>query len=109
MDRSPSQRPGKESSQLLLCLLALFVVSALDHKFGWSHVSASVVLLEDLLVATGLMLVWLVFRANPYADSTVNVEPEQTVISTEPYALIRHHMYSGGLLVFLGAHLAARG
>jgi protein-S-isoprenylcysteine O-methyltransferase Ste14 len=91
---------------LLLCLLALSVVLALDHKFGWSHVPVSVVLLGDLLVATGLVLVWLVFRANPFAAATVNVEKGQTVISRGPYALVRHPMYSAGLLLFLGAPLA---
>ena len=102
----PEPRQRIIAALLLLCLLALFGVSALDHKFGWSHVPVPVVLLGDLLVATGLVLVWLVFRANPYAASTVNVEPKQTVISTGPYALMRRPMYSGGLLVFLGAPVA---
>jgi protein-S-isoprenylcysteine O-methyltransferase Ste14 len=93
-------------SFLLLCYLALVAVSTLDHDHGWSHVPVFVVLLGDLLVAGGLVLWWLVFRANPYAASTVNVEPEQTVISTGPYALVRHPMYSGVLLLLLGLPVA---
>jgi protein-S-isoprenylcysteine O-methyltransferase Ste14 len=58
------------------------------------------------LVATGLVLVWLVFRSNPFAAADVNVEPGQPVISTGPYALIRHPLYSGGLLLFFGAPVA---
>jgi len=69
-------------------------------------VTVFVVLLGDLLVASRLILIWLVFRANPFAAATVNVETEQTVISRGPYALVRHPMYSGGLLLFLGAPLA---
>ena len=59
-----------------------------------------------LLVASGLILIWLVFRTNPFAAAAVTVEPEQTVISSGPYALVRHPMYSGGLLLFLGIPFA---
>jgi protein-S-isoprenylcysteine O-methyltransferase Ste14 len=90
----------------VLWLAALFVVLILDLHLGWSHVPVFVVPIGDLLVAGGLLLVWLAFRVNSYAASTVNVEPGQPVISTGPYALVRHPMYSGGLLLFLGIPMA---
>jgi protein-S-isoprenylcysteine O-methyltransferase Ste14 len=93
-------------SLLLLCVAALGAVSGLDYAFGWSHVPVFVVLLGDGTVASGLSLIWLVFRANPYASAAVTVEPEQPVISSGPYALVRHPMYSGGLLLFLGIPFA---
>ncbi len=102
----PEPRQRIIVSLLLLCVAALGAVSGLDHEFGWSSVPVFVVLLGDVLVASGLLLIWLVFRANPFAAATVNVEPEQTVISTGPYALVRHPMYSGGLLLFLGIPFA---
>ncbi len=102
----PEPRQKLIISLLLLCIAALSVVSALDSDFGWSHVPASIVPIGDLLVAAGLVLIWLVFRANPNASATVTVETEQTVSSTGPYALIRHPMYSGGLLLFLGIPVA---
>lgn len=102
----PEPRQKIIVSLLLLCVAALFVVSALDHDSGWSQVPVYVVLIGDLLVAGGLVLVLLVFRANPFAAATVNVETGQTVISTGPYALVRHPMYSGGLLLFLGVPVA---
>jgi protein-S-isoprenylcysteine O-methyltransferase Ste14 len=90
----------------LLAILTLGIVSALDHNHGWSTVPVFVVLLGDLLVAGGLVLVLFVFRANPFAASTVTVEQGQTVISTGPYAFVRHPMYSGLLSVLLGLPLA---
>ncbi len=102
----PEPRQRIIISLLLLCIAALGAVSGLDYEFGWSHVPVFVVPLGDLLVASGLLLIWLVFRANPYASATVTVETEQTVISTGPYALVRHPMYSGGLLLFLGIPFA---
>jgi protein-S-isoprenylcysteine O-methyltransferase Ste14 len=95
---------------LALGMLALLVVSlvsgGLDSQLGVSSVPVPAVLFGDLLVASGLLLVWLVFRVNAYAASTVTVEPEQPVISTGPYALVRHPMYSGWLLLMLGVPVA---
>jgi protein-S-isoprenylcysteine O-methyltransferase Ste14 len=93
-------------SLFLLCGAALFTVCVLDWGLHWSGVPPSVVLLGDLLVAAGLVLVWLVLRANPFAAATITVEPGQTVSSTGPYALVRHPMYSAGVLLFLGIPLA---
>jgi protein-S-isoprenylcysteine O-methyltransferase Ste14 len=91
---------------LLLCILAIGAVLGLDYDHSWSHVPVFVVLLGDVLVASGLGLIFLVFRANPFAAATVNVETEQAVVSTGPYALVRHPMYSGALLLSLGTPVA---
>ncbi|HEX9036807.1 MAG TPA: isoprenylcysteine carboxylmethyltransferase family protein [Ktedonobacterales bacterium] len=91
---------------LYVALIALFVVTGLDARFGWSSAPLAVMLIGDALVAAGLLLVLLVFRANEFAGSSVRVEAGQSVISTGLYARIRHPMYSGLLLLFLGAPLA---
>jgi protein-S-isoprenylcysteine O-methyltransferase Ste14 len=50
------------------------------------------------------VLVMLAFRANSFAVPQVRVQAEraQTVISNGPYAYVRHPMYSGALLLFVG-------
>ncbi|HEX9068131.1 MAG TPA: isoprenylcysteine carboxylmethyltransferase family protein [Ktedonobacterales bacterium] len=93
-------------SLVLLCLLTLILTLVLDESHAWSHVPAIVALFGDLLAGAGLLLVWLVLRANPFAASTVTVETGQVVISTGPYVHVRHPMYSGGLLLLLGTPLA---
>jgi protein-S-isoprenylcysteine O-methyltransferase Ste14 len=103
-EREPRQRII--ISLFMLCMLALFAILAHDYDSGGSHVPVYGVLFGDLLVAGGLVLIWLVFRANPFAAATVTVEAAQTVISSGPYALVRHPMYSGVLLLFLGIPLA---
>jgi protein-S-isoprenylcysteine O-methyltransferase Ste14 len=87
-------------------LLGLLVVSALDHRFGWSNVPAWVCVLGNLLVAAGLMIDLLVFRENSYGASTIETMAGQTVISTGPYALVRHPMYAGVLIMLIGVPLA---
>src|SRR5262249_38870603 len=62
-------------------LCAVFVVAGLHHRFGWSSVPLPIVLAAD-------------------------VEANQRVISSGPYACVRHPMYAGGAVCFLATPLA---
>jgi len=64
------------------------------------------VLLGDFLVALGFLVVFFVFKENTFAASTVEIMKNQKVISTGPYAIVRHPMYAGGFLLLLGTPLA---
>jgi protein-S-isoprenylcysteine O-methyltransferase Ste14 len=86
---------------------AMFVIMALDHRFGWSPVvPAYLSILGDVLGALGILIYFLVVKENRFAAGAVDVVEGQTVVSTGPYAVIRHPMYAGAILVFLGAPLA---
>jgi protein-S-isoprenylcysteine O-methyltransferase Ste14 len=78
--------------------VALLLIPALDVRWQGARVPAPVSLLGDLVIAAGLFIVFLVFRENTFAASTIEVGEGQRVISTGPYALVRHPMYAGGLL-----------
>lgn len=93
-------------SLLILVYPIIYVVAGLDHRFGWSHMSVPVAPVGDLMFASGLVLIVLVFRTNGYAAASVQVEAEQTVIASGTYSLVRHPMYSGMLLLSLGAPMA---
>jgi len=89
-----------------LAFLAAFVVAALDHRAGWSHMPAAIAVAGDALVVLGLWIVFLVFRANTYSAAIVDVERDQQLVSTGPYAVVRHPMYAGGLLMMAGVPIA---
>jgi protein-S-isoprenylcysteine O-methyltransferase Ste14 len=89
-----------------LSLAAMFVVSALDHRFGWSPVPAAICLVGDVLVAVGLGVVMLVVIQNSYAAATVRVEAGQKLISTGLYGLVRHPMYTGNMIMIVGIPVA---
>jgi protein-S-isoprenylcysteine O-methyltransferase Ste14 len=93
-------------SLVLLGFIALLVVPALNRRFMWSPVSPFVSLIGNLLVALGFLLMYFVIRENRYAASTVQVAEGQTVVSTGPYAVVRHPMYAGALPLFIGIPLA---
>src|SRR3984885_15148370 len=82
-----------------LAFVATIVVPALDHRFGWSRVPLPVVIMGDLLVALGFLIVFLVFRQNTFTSSIIEVTAEQRVIDSGPYAIVRHPMYVGGLVL----------
>jgi protein-S-isoprenylcysteine O-methyltransferase Ste14 len=91
---------------IFICFPAMFVVSALDHRFGWSPVPATVSLAGDVLVAIGLILDMFVVIQNGYAAVNVVVEDGQHLISSGLYGLVRHPMYTGNVILMLGIPLA---
>ena len=86
--------------------IAIFIVSALDHRFGWSTVPVWINLLGDFLVALGLLIVFFVFKENTYTSAVIEVGAEQKIVTTGPYAFVRHPMYLGALIMLLGVPLA---
>jgi protein-S-isoprenylcysteine O-methyltransferase Ste14 len=89
-----------------LAFVALLVVPSLDHRFEWSHVPLAIVVAGDGLAGLGFLIVFRVFRENAYTAATIDVAPGQTVVSTGPYALVRHPMYLGALVMLFGTPLA---
>jgi protein-S-isoprenylcysteine O-methyltransferase Ste14 len=90
----------------LIYFLLIFILPGLDKRWGWSHVPPLVVLAADLVVMLGYGLFFLVLRENQYASRTVQVEQGQQVVSSGPYAWVRHPMYVGVLLMYLASPLA---
>ena len=102
----------KETSQKIIMFfisighVALLVVSALDHRFGWSRPPAFLTIAADVLISLGLYIVFLVYRENSFSSATIEVAGDQRVISTGPYAVVRHPMYAGSFLYLLATPLA---
>jgi protein-S-isoprenylcysteine O-methyltransferase Ste14 len=106
----PNAEPETEQKRLQLfagiCVLAIFLVSSLDYRFGWSAVPVPAILAGHALICVGMGVVLLVFRENSFAASTIRIAEGQQVISTGPYAWVRHPMYSGAVLLFTGVPIA---
>jgi protein-S-isoprenylcysteine O-methyltransferase Ste14 len=86
--------------------IALLVVPALDYRFKWSSVPLYMVIAGDILTALGFYIVFLVYKENTFTSATIEVACDQKVISTGPYAIVRHPMYAGSLLYLLGMPFA---
>jgi protein-S-isoprenylcysteine O-methyltransferase Ste14 len=87
-------------------LLAVLVIPGFDHRFGWSHPSLSVVVASLAASLAGYLAVVRVFLENRWAGRTVETYAGQQVISTGPYAVVRHPMYAGTSLLYVSTPLA---
>ena len=102
----------KETSQKIIQTITsigfagLLVVSALDHRFGWYPLPPPVSFAGDALVAFGFLIVFLVYKENTFASATIELAPEQKVISTGLYKLVRHPMYMGAFFLLVGMPLS---
>lgn len=84
----------------------VFLMPGLDRRFGWSEVPTAVVIVADVVMVSGYFLFFLVMRENSYASRVIEVAQGQKVISTGPYALIRHPLYAGALMMYVAMPLA---
>ena len=110
---SLSQPNQKAWDRIFLLLFELFlfawlVLMALDAvRFHWSQMPLALQVVGVIALVASFILISLAFRENAFLSPTVRIQQErgQTVISTGPYHYVRHPMYAGGLLLFLGTPL----
>lgn len=102
----------KEKEQKILIKIANliffigFLIPGFDFRYGWSSVPAFIVVLSDIIVFLGYMLVFWVFKVNSYTSRIVEVAKGQKVITTAPYSVVRHPMYSGVIIMYIFMPLA---
>lgn len=89
-----------------LYFLSAFILPGLDVRFGWSHVPPLVSIIANVLVFAGYMIFFWVLATNSFVSRVVEVESNQRVVSTGPYALVRHPMYTGVIIMYLASPVA---
>lgn len=102
----PERRQRVLSTVANVGFLLLFVIAGLDRRFGWSNVPMTLSLATDIAVAAGFVVVFLTFRANTFTGGTIRVAEGQRLADTGPYALVRHPMYAGAVLMLVASPIA---
>jgi len=110
MRGGPMAEKRRAQKLIMLCtsigFAALLVGPGFDHRFGWSTIPFGGVVSGEVLVAIGFYFIFLVYRENTFTSATIEVAENQTVISTGPYAIVRHPMYASASLYLVGTPLA---
>jgi len=111
LERRLRTREKETKQQLIikfgtLIFIAGFLIPGLDHLFGWSDVPFELVVAADALVFLSYMFIFLVFKENSWAGRTVQVEKGQKVVTTGPYAIMRHPMYFGAIIMYVATPIA---
>jgi protein-S-isoprenylcysteine O-methyltransferase Ste14 len=65
-----------------IAFVAIFVLSALDHRLMWSAVPWSISVTGDGRVTLGLLIVFFVFEENTFTSAVIEVDSGQKVISS---------------------------
>lgn len=103
-EKDPTQKRVVEWSGVFLLLV--FGLPGFDIRFGWSNVPAVISLVAEVCVIIGYGWIVWVFLTNRYAGRTIGVEAGQEVITTGPYAWVRHQMYLGDILMYVFSPIA---
>jgi protein-S-isoprenylcysteine O-methyltransferase Ste14 len=89
-----------------LFFMMVFIVAGLDYRFHWSLVPSAISVIADVFVVLGFYIVFLTFKANTYTSAIIEVKQDQQVITSGPYAVVRHRMYMGASLLLIFTPLA---
>lgn len=93
---------------IYVIFLAWLILMPLDAvRFHWSRMPAWLQLAGAVLLVLSFYIFYLTFRENPYVSAAVRIQEDrgQKVVSTGPYRHVRHPMYAGAFLYFLGTAL----
>lgn len=84
-----------------LMFLAGFVLAGLDYRFGWVQLGKVVQLVGAAAFLGAYLLYAEVLRENTWLSRTIEVQENQTVVSTGLYGIVRHPMYTATVVMFL--------
>jgi protein-S-isoprenylcysteine O-methyltransferase Ste14 len=90
----------------LIFFLLAYILPGFDIRFGWSNAPIWVCIFADVLVLLGYWVVFRVFQVNSYASRVIEVNSGQKVVDTDIYAIVRHPMYFGAILMYAASPLA---
>jgi protein-S-isoprenylcysteine O-methyltransferase Ste14 len=113
LERRVKSGPGSEPDPMQnvvqalagLVFLAIIALPGLDRRLGWSDVPLAASLAGDGMILLGYWIVFLTFRANSFTAGTIEVAEGQPLVDSGPYAIVRHPMYAGALILVAGIPL----
>ncbi len=111
--RKPGSGGESRSDMVILfavkvCFLAALVLSALNVRFAWTpRLPLWSEVCGGLLLLGGSFFMLRAFADNTYASQLIRIQSErgQRVVDTGVYGIVRHPMYLGGSLMFVGGPL----
>lgn len=89
-----------------LCVLGIFGLSSLGHRFGWFTIPLSVSLVALAISNVGLIISTIALVQNPFASKILDISKEQQLVDVGLYGMVRHPFYSGFIAFLLFTPIA---
>ncbi|MFW9993677.1 MAG: methyltransferase family protein [Candidatus Odinarchaeota archaeon] len=106
-----SKLSGSTTDKIFLTLFGidfflLIILPGFDFQYSWSPLPFAVEAIGFLGLVLSYIIIFLVMRENSFASKGLVIHKDQEVISTGPYAVVRHPMYVGFTIMSFSIPLA---
>lgn len=88
-------------------VLLMPLLAGLDYRFGWSTPNLNWQIVGALCLVPGFSLPYWAMMVNKFLTTTVRLQEErgQYAVKAGPYRFVRHPMYVGAILGYIGTPL----
>lgn len=88
-----------------LLFIVSFVVAGLNYRYQWHALPTILPYIASIIFLIGYALYAEVMRENAWLSRTIEVQENQSVVSTGLYGIVRHPMYTATILMYLAMPL----
>ncbi len=82
------------------------ILPAIGHRLDWPRLPLAISVIGVIMLNIGLWIMNLAMLENAYASKILDINQDQAIIDTGPYARVRHPLYSGGIVMMLALPIA---
>ena len=88
-----------------LLFIASFLVAGLNYRYQWHTLPTILPYIASIIFLIGYAMYAEVMRENAWLSRTIEVQENQSVVSTGLYGIVRHPMYTATILMYLAMPL----
>lgn len=89
-----------------ISILIILILPAFDYRFKWSQIPFWISCIGLAGFVISLLIIFLVNKENSFASKGLRIHEGQKVITTGLYAIVRHPLYMGGIIMGISIPLA---
>ena len=88
-----------------LLFIVSFIVAGLNYRYQWHTLPTILPYIASIIFLIGYAMYAEVMRENAWLSRTIEVQENQSVVSTGLYGIVRHPMYMATVLMYLAMPL----
>ena len=88
-----------------LLFIVSFIVAGLNYRYHWHTLPTILPYIASIIFLIGYAMYAEVMRENAWLSRTIEVQENQSVVSTGLYGIVRHPMYTATILMYLAMPL----